>query len=164
MRDFTSDPSLPPDVRWLAGTTVKRIDRSIGPGCLKCESPVADHRSGTRTKRVFPFPARFPDRPAGGSLLTKYRYYRPRDYVFRARRWSMYLGYGITGAVVAKWRRPATVRMIREGAIEREWRGEKEKSGLAKEAPAERTRSNDVCLALKEREIGRWRIRVLARK
>jgi hypothetical protein len=76
----------------------------------------------------------------------------------------MYLGYGITGAVVAKWRRPATVRMIREGAIEREWRGEKEKSGLAKEAPAERTRSNDVCLALKEREIGRWRIRVLARK
>lgn len=84
-----------------------------------------------------------------GSLLTKYQCYHPRDYVFRARCWPVYIGCGATGCSREPSGDPRTI-VYRRRCGQRSWaRGGG--GGLAKRVVARKARSNDVCLALKER-------------
>lgn len=83
-----------------------------------------------------------------GSLLTKYQCYHPRDYVFRARCWPVYIGCGATGCSrePSGDREPSCTDEVRPEIVARGGGG-----GLAKRVVARKARSNDVCLALKER-------------
>lgn len=84
-----------------------------------------------------------------GSLLTKYQCYHPRDYVFRARCWPVYIGCGATGCSrePSGDREPSCTDEVRPEIVARGGGG----GGLAKRVVARKARSNDVCLALKER-------------
>lgn len=117
---------------------------------------------------------RFPPPPRGlpigqpgvGFLLTKYQCYRPRDYVFRAWRWSVYIGgFGIVHGLqlcCAKWRRSGTIRVpawkSAGGECRRGWRvessrvEEERRPRLGKGSVSRKARSNDVCLAFEKRE------------
>lgn len=123
---------------WLAGTTVKRIDRS-----MRRLAQTTNRRSPLRppltwTKCAPRLPARLPYRPSEGFLLTKYQCYRPRNYVFRTWRWSVYIG-GTTDGPAAVCQVETSGDHPCAGQEERlGGRGKEESVGLAKGALVER--------------------------